>query len=222
MAYAANNIDQFSNGMPRKTGSLIAKRLPSHGNRVWAVSVEPAIEPISADDVKTFARIDYDAEDTLIEGFITAVRIAAEEYLGMAFIEQTIEMKMDYWPDAIVYLPQPPLISITKIATLDEDDTETEYSSDNYYTILQGNPGKVVLKKDSTAPQNTDRYVGGFLIRYKAGYGDETTDVPGSIRNGLMAWAAIVQATRIIDTKNPPPEAKVFFDLYKRATMVIR
>lgn len=223
MVYGLSEQDFANAGIARKTGSLISRKLPIHANRVWEVTSAPAIEPVTVDEVKEFARIDYTDEDSLLEGFITAVRIAAEEYLGMAFIERTIQMKMDYWPDTVVYLPQPPLISITKVATLDEDDAETIYSSDNYYAVITaGNPGKIVLKKSVTAPENTDRDYGGFLIEFKAGYGDEREDVPQLIRNGLMAWASIVQATRILDSKNPPPEAKIFFDIYRPGTMMVR
>lgn len=220
-------LSEQTSGIPsgrieRKTGRLIERKLPAHANRVWKVTTDPETEPVTVAEVKEFAKIDYDAEDSLLEGFITAVRIAAEEYLGTAFIEQTIRMKMDYWPDTVVCLPQPPLISITKIATLDEDDTETEYDSDNYYVITEGMPGKVILKKSVTAPQNTDRDHGGFFIEFKAGFGSSADDVPESLKNGIKAWAAIVQATRVLDSKNPPPEAKVFFNLYRQVKTVIR
>ena len=218
---AEQNYD-FGGGVARKTGRLIPKDLPSHGNRVWEVTVAPAVEPITVDEVKTFSGIDYPDHDTLLEGFIAAVRVASEEYTGRAFIEQTIQMKMDYWPGTVVELPSPPLISVTKIVTLDEDDAETEYDSDNYYIIAQGSPGKVVLKKSVTAPQNTTRDHGGFLIEFKAGYGDEEDDVPQAIRSGLTVWVASTYATRKIDPKNPPPEARTFLDLYRLGTLIIR
>ena len=209
-------------GLAPKTGRLITKRLPVHGNRVWAVTSGPAIEPVTVDEVKDFSGIEYTEHDSLLEGFIAATRVAAEEYTGRAFIEQTIQMKMDYWPDVIICLPCPPLISVTKIATLDEDDVETEYDSSNYYVITQGSPGKVILRQSVTPPQNTVRDYGGFLIEFKAGYGDEAEDVPASIRNGIKLWTAIAYATRVIDPKNPPPEARTFLDLYRSGSLIIR
>jgi len=209
-------------GLAPKTGRLITKRLLAHGNRVWEVTSGPAIEPVTVDEVKDFSGIEYTEHDILLEGFISATRAAAEEYTGRAFIEQTIQMKMDYWPDVILYLPCPPLMSVTKIATLDEGDVETEYDSSNYYVITQGFPGRVVLKHSVTAPQNTARDYGGFLIEFKAGYGDEAEDVPSSIRNGIKLWTAIAYATRVIDPKNPPPEARTFLDLYRRGSLIIR
>jgi len=223
MSYGLAEQDlNFGMGLARKTGRLISKKLPAHGNRVWEITSGPAIEPITVQELKDFSGIDYTEHDEMLEGFIEAVRGAAEEYTGRAFIEQTIQMKMDYWPDTVVELPRPPLISVTKVATLDEDDAETEYDSDNYYVITQGTPGKVVLKKSVTAPQNTVRDHGGFLIEFKAGYGSGASDVPGIICNGVKAWAAIVYATRTIDPKNPPPDARLFLDLYRRTSLIVR
>ena len=137
-------------------------------------------------------------------------------------IEQTIRMLMDYWPGIVVKLPKPPLISITNVFTMDEDDTETIYDSDNYYVITESIPGKLVLKQSVTAPTNTARDYGGFGITLKAGYGDEASDVPAPIRNGIMLWAATVDATKVLDSKNPPPEAKKALDLFRVGTMLIR
>lgn len=212
----------FGEGLARKTGRLISKKLPAHGNRVWEVTLGPIIEPVTFDEVKVFSGVDYPDHDAMLEGFIGAVRGAAEEYTGKAFIEQTIQMKMDYWPDTVVSLPCPPLISVIKIVTLDEDDAETEYDSDNYYVITQGSPGKVVLKKSVIAPQNTVRDHGGFLIEFKAGYGSDASDVPQAIRNGIKIWIGAAYATRVIDPKNPPPEARAFLDLYRLGTLMIR
>ncbi|MBU2685924.1 MAG: phage head-tail connector protein [Gammaproteobacteria bacterium] len=213
---------EINAGMSAKTGRLITKALPKDSNRVFSIETEPAIEPVTVIELKTFARIDYSDEDSLLEGFITAVRMAAEEYTGRSFIERTIVMLMDWWPGTVVELPRPPLISITKVATLDEDDTETEYASTNYYVVTAAVPGKLVLKQSVQEPTNTDRDYSGFLIRYKAGYGDEASDVPGPIKEGIKTWASIAQATRVIDPKNPPPEACTFLDLYRTAEVMIR
>ena len=220
MAYGHPYIDSF--GIPSKSGSLIAKNLPRDGNRVYEVETHPVIEPVTLTELKLFARIGYTSEDTLLEGFITAARMAAEEYTGRAFVSQTIKMLMDYWPQKVIDLPKPPLLSITKVATLDEDDTETEYDSDNYYAVTTSTPGRLVIKQGSTAPTNTARDNTGFLVRYKAGYGVNPDNVPAAIKEGIKVWAAIIQATRTIDPKNPPPEARVFLDLYKLPVVTIR
>lgn len=208
--------------MEDKTGSLISKSLSKDGNRNWQVTTNPVIEPVTLTELKDFAKIEYDEEDILLEGFIQSARIATEEYIGRALIQQTITMKMDYWPGTVLELPRPPLMSITKIATLDEDDAESIYNSDNYYIIKEAIPGKLVLKRSVAIPVNTDRNYGGFLIEYKAGYGVTGDKVPKSIRDAIVLWAAVLQSTRVIDPKNPPPEARGLLDLFKIRSVMIR
>lgn len=198
-----------------KRGSLIPKDLPRDGNRAWQIKTAPAIEPVTVVELKEYAHIDGTDEDTILGGFIEGCREATESYLGRALIEQTYRMVIDWWPGRITELPRPPLISVDLVATIDEDDTETTYSSDNYYVITEGVPGKIVLKQGVTAPYNTDRNYGGYLIEYKAGYGAAATDVPMAIRLGIMVWATVVYATRILDPKNPPPEARSRLDLFR-------
>ena len=209
-------------GLPQKRGTLITKDLPKDGNRSWQVTTQPAVEPVTVDELKDFARIDTTAEDTLIESFIQAVRMSTEEYLGRALISQTVTTVMDFWPGQVIELPRPPLISITGVYTVDEDDAETEYDSDNYYLNLTAIPGQLIIKRDSTPPVNTARDFGRFIIRSVHGYGTASTDVPPLFIEGIKLWAAALYADRTIDTKNPPPDARKMFDLFVRPGMRIR
>ncbi len=184
------------------------------GNRKWDVTTAPTLEPITAAEVKTYARIDGDDEDTLIGTFITAVRQATEQYLGRALITQTITLSMDYWPSLVIELPRPPLISVTSVSTVDEDDTSTTYSSDNYYVRTVGDPGTIVIKRDGTLPINTDRDFGGFEIVYTAGYGATASDVPAAIREAMKLWVAMIYETRV-PIKDPPEIAKTLMDFYR-------
>lgn len=209
-------------GLARKTDSLITQKLSKDGNRSWEVITQPDIEPVTADELKLFSRIDTTEETTLIEGFIESARWAIEDYLGRALISQTIQTLMDFWPGVVVKLPRPPLISVDKVVALDEDDTETVYSSDNYYLNVNATPGQLIIKRSVTLPTNTARDYSAFLIQSVHGYGTTASDVPAPIREGIKLWAAIIYATRVFDSKNPPPEARSKLDLYRVPTVVIR
>lgn len=187
---------------------------PKGGNGSWKVSTAPSIEPINVDDVKEFARIDGSQEDTLIEGFITAVRGATELYLGRALLSQTIALILDEWPGDVVELPKPPLISISSVVTLDEDDAETTYASSNYYAITGSIPGKLVLKNEATPPYNTERYHGGYKITYLAGYGSYSSSVPSQIKEAMKLWATAVYENRAL-TPTPPPQAAPLLNMYR-------
>jgi len=193
---------------------LIDKSLDKYGNRSWKVTTAPTTEPVTADEVKTFGRIDGDDEDTMIEGMIKAVREATEGYLGRSLITQTITLKMDFWPSNVIKLPRPPLISITGIYTVDEDDADTEYDSDNYYIDSNMEPGRLIIKQGISNPTNTDRDFGGFKIVYTAGYGDDASDVPEVIRQGIMIWVVDFYENRVINPNDPPQYVKTLLDTY--------
>jgi uncharacterized phiE125 gp8 family phage protein len=84
--------------MSGTAGAINPRIISEDGNAEWSVTTEPSTEPITTEEFKLFARIDGDDEDTLIQGFIEASRMAAEIYLGRALLSQTITLKMDWWP----------------------------------------------------------------------------------------------------------------------------
>jgi uncharacterized phiE125 gp8 family phage protein len=135
------------------------------------------------------------------------MRQKVEKYLNRALIEQTIEMIMDWWTVAEVYLPQPPLLSVTKVETIDEDDVATEYDSSNYYVVTESIPGKLVIKRNSDLPENDDRDYGGYKITYKAGYGSTPAHVDAIIKNAMKEWAVLQYENRVFD-KELPDEVK--------------
>lgn len=185
------------------------------GNAYWKITTGPIVEPISLSEVKSWAKIDGAEEDNIILDMIQAVRESAENWLGRALLEQTITLVMDYWPDVgYIELPRPPLLSVNSYMILGEDDSESEYDSDNYYIDTISEPGRLIICQGATLPVNYDRDYAGHKITYKAGYGDETTDVPAQIRQGLLMWIASLYENREMDSK-PPPDARRLLQLYK-------
>lgn len=182
---------------------IIAKSLDLYGNRKWKVTTPPTVEPITVEELKDYAKIDGTDEDLILEASIVAVRESMEGYLGRSLIEQTVKLSMDFWPGEVIELPMPPLISITQVVTLDEDDTETVYASSNYYVDTNGDPGRLILRQGVTFPNNTDRTYGGYRIDYKAGYGGAAEDVPQVIRDSIKLWCAVYYETGTLLEKPP-------------------
>ncbi len=131
-------------------------------------------------------------------------------------------MLLDFWPKDYIEFPKPPLISVEKVATLDEDDKETLYDSQNYYLIKEAIPSRLVLRRGSAPPINTERDMGGFLFEFYAGYGELASDVPTSIREAIKLWATEFYENRNIDPKNPPALAKSKLDLFKVSKVIFR
>lgn len=213
---------ELSGTMPTPSGSIIARPLPKHGNGHWKVIIQPAIEPVELSELKEFSRITTNAEDSFLLSAIKLARFCAESFTGKAFIEQKIKLTMDWWPGNAVELPMPPLISVSKVATLDESGTETEYDSDNYYYDAFSMPGRLIIKGSQSQPVNTDRDYAGYAIEYFAGFGANADDVDPDLKMGVLLWAAHYYANRVIDPKNPPPEAKSALSGSMTASMMVR
>lgn len=183
--------------------------------RDFRVRTPPAIEPVTLQEAKDFAKVDGTAEDALIEGFITAARSAIEGILGRSLINQTIVLRLDEWARDVLPLPRPPLIAVTEVRTLDEDGTETVYASSNYY-VIDGDRAELVLKGGVTPPENTVRARGGFEVEYVAGYGAYAEDVPQGIRNAILQWVAVMYETRVLDATKPPMEVMAYLSPFRR------
>ena len=193
---------------------LIPKFISEEENLTFEVTTAPSIEPITNSDVKTYARIDGSSENTLINGFIQAVREATEKFLGRALINQTITVSMDSWPVSPIELPRPPLVSVTEVRTLGEDGSEAVYSSDNYFIRTNPEPGQLVIKFEKTEPINTDRYFGGYEVEYVAGYGSSVDNIPEAIRLGMTLWVADVYENRV-PISEPPGIVKTIMAPYR-------
>lgn len=73
-----------------------------------------AIEPITLAEAKTYLKVDYADEDSLISMLISGVREQVEAFTGLGIVARTIEYFNDEIPDEIV-LPYPEHSSITEV-----------------------------------------------------------------------------------------------------------
>lgn len=196
--------------------TLNLQQIPLKANRSFSVTTAPTSEPVTLSELKTFARIDTDSEDTLLTEIIKSARILTEKYLGRALIDQTITMYMDQWPNTTVELPLPPLKSVTSVHTIDQDNNFTLYDSSNYYIDSSSYFGRIIIKNGSASPITVSgnlREYQQIRVIYQAGYGS-AAEVPESIKHGVEMWAAAIYEQRAIGTE-PPPQLKPLLDNYK-------
>lgn len=151
----------------------------------------PATEPVALADMKAHLRVDTDAEDTLIATLIVAARQWAESYTRRAFITQTWQAwldREDLKGDALA-LPKPPLLTVNSAQYYDENGNATEWAESNYYVDTSHEPGRLALLSGGTWPIPS-RSVNGVMIGYDAGYGENATDVPETIRLAIKQIVA--------------------------------
>lgn len=165
----------------------------------------PAVEPVTLDEVKEHCRIDGATDDNLLNSLITVARQEAEKVTRRQLITATWELRLDKFPE-IIYLPMPPLQSVTPIAPvviggvkyLDSSGIEQTLTENTDYMIdIYSEPGRITPCYGEVWP-TIYPVINAVRIVYKAGYGDAATSVPEPIKN----WIKIVVGTLYENREN--------------------
>ena len=171
----------------------------------------PAKEPLILEQVKNHLRVETTADDNLITSLIMVARQLAERETKRAFITQTWQMFLDSAP-AEIEIPKPPLQSVVSIKVIDDEGSESVVSSDIYVVDPSENlPGRVKLKSGCTWP--THRGFASFIIEFNAGYGDDETDVPEALKQGILQLIGHLYETR--EAEEIPKGIKLMLSPFK-------
>lgn len=179
----------------------------------------PEVEPVSVDDLKQYLRLDTSADDNLLPGFIQAAREMAETMLWRTLVTTTWELVFDtfppfgyssraaveyavnqipfgsdrgYWLNVsqnLIELPNPPLQSVTSITYLDQSNTWKTLDPSNY-VVSVGDPGQIQPKYASIFPITLPGMLSSVKVQFVAGYGDDATALPASVKTAIMLLAA--------------------------------
>lgn len=183
------------------------------------VYTAPASEPITRTEAKLQARIETTADDAYVDGLIVAARQIAETQTNRRLISQTLEAQYDEWPAAgcELWLPGPPLTSVTHVKYYDEDGTEQTLSTDVYEVNTAQEPGRVTLKPDQVWPSLQSGKATPITVRYVAGYTNAAA-VPDAIKIGMYMLIAHWYKNReqsVTGTMNDVPMgAEILFGHY--------
>ena len=166
---------------------------------------------VATSDQKSFMRVEFNDDDTLIGELIKVAQNNVEAYTGRAITQQTLQLFLDRLPyyrdeklregvytapdlnysaDYIV-LPKPPVASITHVKYYDNDSTASTFAASNYYKDVESTQARVVLKNGVSWPTLTElRQGNAYEVQYVAGYGNSASDVP----------TPIIQAIKLLTT----------------------
>ena len=166
---------------------------------------------VATSDQKSFMRVDFNDDDTLIGELIKVAQNNVEEYTGRAITQQTLQLFLDRLPyyrdenlregvytapdlnvsaDYIV-LPKPPVASITHVKYYANDNTASTFAASNYFADVDSTSARVVLKNGVSWPTLTElRQANAYEVKYIAGYGNSASDVP----------TPIIQAIKLLTT----------------------
>lgn len=172
----------------------------------------PSVEPLTAQEVSDFLRIDSPDESTYIDLLIQAARSAAEDYTGRQLITATWKWYCDEWPvdsDGAIWVPKPNLLTVTSITYVDPEGTTQTWSASEYSVDIVSVPGRITEAYGYTYP--TARSIeNAITITYTAGYGATASTVPARLRLGMLHmiahWYETREPVNIGNIVNPLPD----------------
>ena len=174
-------------------------------------------EPVTAAEVKLYARVAHSVEDSIITKWIKAARKLAEDYQHRAYISQKYKLLYDTFPESCIDIPRPPLMSIDAVNYYDRDDGETLFAASNYSLDLLSEVGRLALNYGVTWPQVELRPINGLIIDFTAGYGANADAVPDSVKNAIFLYCTYMYENR--EAEECIPEA--FYDLLRPDKMEV-
>ena len=150
----------------------------------------PSVEPVTVAEAKAHMRVDHSTDDTLIGNLIKAAREHCEHSTGRALITQTWESRFDYWPSGgVIYVPKPPLQSVTSIVYIDTAGASTTLSASVYDVDTNATPGRILPAYNESWPSVQD-HTNVITVTYVAGFGDAASDVPEGLRIAILQLVA--------------------------------
>jgi uncharacterized phiE125 gp8 family phage protein len=157
-------------------------------------SVTPAtVEPVSIEEAKMHCRVDSEDEDLFVrDTLIPSARQWAETLTGRAFVTQTWELRLSWFPEYAIELPKPPLVSVTSVKYLDLAGVEQTWAASNYIVTA---PNGETPARGRITPAYSVIYPPTLLVPdavrvvFVAGYGAPAA-VPQGIKKALLVHIA--------------------------------
>ena len=159
----------------------------------------PPVEPVTADEVKAFSRVDFDDDDGTLAVLTAAAREFVEQQTGRQLVVATYDYFRDVFPDCArgIRLPISPLHAVTSVHYVDPDtETETILSADQYEVDMISQPGWI-MPKDGRWP-SLKQTINAVRVRFVAGYEpdedgspiDYTVNIPARAKLAVKSLVA--------------------------------
>lgn len=156
----------------------------------------PALEPLTLAEAKAQCRISSDQteEDGLLHSLIASAREQAETFTHRPLISQTWSLTLDsFGCSDVLWLPLPPVTTVSSIAYLDTAGVSQTWGSSNYRTDLPSGPyahkARITPAYGVSWPQ-TYPVTNAVTVTFVAGYGTAPESVPSSILHAMKLLVA--------------------------------
>ena len=155
-------------------------------------TVDPAVSVVEFEDaVKQVELPDNDTTHTRhLQRAIAAATADLERHTRRAFITQTWRLSLNCFPDWRIYLPRPPLQSVTSIQYVDANGTMQSHSSTLYRVTTDAAPGYIEPAYNQVWPVTRPMTSEAVQITFVAGFGDDAENIPAQYQNVIHELVA--------------------------------
>lgn len=143
---------------------------------------------VPAAALKAHARILHTDEDDLIRDLGLAAERALERELGIAFVEQTLVLRLDRFAAWSMDLPYPPLSSVTSIQYIDGNGDTQTLAASLYEVDTFATPGRIQPAYGEAWPVTRNEQ-NAVTVTYKAG-GTDVDNVDETLKLAVKMMVA--------------------------------
>jgi len=160
---------------------------------------EPAKEPVTLEHFKASVHITHSEQDSVLEGYLKAGRVAAEDFQGRSYITQKWDIVLDSFPSGEICLLRGPVQTLDSVVVTDINGDETSMDISNFIVLTDNTPARMLLRSTASWPSVTLQDIGGIRIRYTTGYGLEPEDVPADMKHAIIVFASFADDNRGVE-----------------------
>lgn len=170
----------------------------------------PTAEPLSAAEAKVACRVDEAEFDAILPVLISAARALAEQKTGRAFGVQTWALTLPTFT-AEIRIPNPPLVSVSKIEYFDAANTKQTLASTDYMADLDAIPGTIIPAPGKSWPATYAR-PGAVRIEFQCGHAVADPELLQLKQWMMLAVATWLKNPEVVSGENLSDLPRTFVD----------
>ncbi|HUL88440.1 MAG TPA: head-tail connector protein [Pseudolabrys sp.] len=148
---------------------------------------EPAVEPLSVEEAKTFLRVEHSDDDEVIRALVAGARMHVEAQARIALVTQRWRLTFDRWPHHGRIAVKPgPLRSLDAVRVYDLQGHPQSVDTQAFVPDF----GASTLAFMPWMLSVPGRIAAGIELDVTIGFGDAATDVPEPLRQALRLLVA--------------------------------
>lgn len=146
------------------------------------------LQPFSLAEAKEHLRVLDDDDDFYIQWLIERIATIAERITRRSLYTTTRKLIDDCFPctkKGEIFLPNPPLRSVTHVKYYDSSDTQITIPADEYQVDTISEPGRIVPAPTLAWPQTMPGKINSVEIQYVSGW-EKRHDLPEELKQAML------------------------------------